>query len=145
MLSNVTVIKSNQGYQIHSLAIWTPKQFFPLFLPFYLIREMLTDKIVSTQKIPTQVLELSRPRYFSYIILGPALLPTAPLRIRYLRWELFTVQDSPWREGERIFLPPWKTNTDLRPAFLSFSQADSTIDGGRRDIISPDCFYLVSV
>jgi len=51
----------NIDAEIQSVAISTPKQLFPVFLPIYLIRENSSNKIVSTQKILNQVLERFRP------------------------------------------------------------------------------------
>lgn len=52
-------------------------------------------------------------------------------------------QDSLWWEGKGKFLPLQKASAGLRPTFLSFSQADSTVDGVGGGPIGPDCFYLV--
>ena len=53
------------------------------------------------------------------------------------------IQKNPWKEGEGIFLPLQKASTGLRSTFLSFSQANCIVDGGRGGTIGPDCFYLV--
>lgn len=129
--------------EVQFLIISTPKQLLPLFLIVYLIIKNVTNKVVCIQTITTQILEPFRS-YLSYIISGPALTLTAASLCGISGIEaLGGVQKSPWKEGEGIFLPLQKASTGLRSTFLSFSQADCTVDGGRGGTIGPDCFYLV--
>lgn len=89
--------------------------------------------MVNAQKIPTQVLETFRSWYPSDIIVGPALTPTAtPLRGISEVGPLPLVSRTVHGGKVRELLSLQKASAGLRPTFLSFSQADSTVDGGRR-------------